>query len=265
MGTLKRIFKRNTHNAFFKTLASFGKSLNRMYENKNYDIHSNGEVTIIRKVASQKGAVVIDGGANVGGYTKAIYDINPAAQIFSFEPVAPTFEILKENIAHCKKATAIQKGLYSEEKEQEIHLFPSSTHSSLYDIKGWKQESKETTTISLTTGDIFMKEHNLSQIDLLKIDVEGAEYDALQGFEQSLKAGKIRAIQFEYGYINITTKKLLVDYHEFFASVGYQLGKIYPKTVEFKKYSHKQEDFLGPNFIAVRKSDAELIGVLERK
>lgn len=265
MGSLKRLFKRNTHNAFFKVLASFGKSLNRMYENKNYDIHSNGEVTVIKKVASHNGAIVIDGGANVGGYTKAIYNQNPDAIIYAFEPVAPTFETLKENIAHCKTATPIQQGLYSEEKEQEIHLFPSSTHSSLYDIKGWKLQSKETTTITLTTGDAFMKAHKLSHIDLLKIDVEGAEYDALLGFKQSLTDGKIRAIQFEYGYINITTKKLLVDYHEFFESVGYQLGKIYPKTVEFKKYSHKQEDFLGPNFIAVRKNDQELITLLENK
>lgn len=265
MGTLKRLFKRNTHNAFFKGLASFGKALNRMYENKNYDIHSNGEVTVIKKVASHKGAIVIDGGANIGSYTKAIYAQNPEALIYSFEPVAATFETLSQNIAHCKTATPIQKGLYSEIKEQEIHLFPSSTHSSLYDIKGWKEKSKETTTISLTTGDAFMKEHNISEIDLLKIDVEGAEYDALQGFKQSLLDGKIRAIQFEYGYINITTKKLLVDYHEFFESVGYQLGKIYPKTVEFKKYSHKQEDFLGPNFIAVRKSDTELINKLVNK
>lgn len=265
MGTLKRLFKRNTHNSFFKVLASFGKSLYRMYENKNYDIHSNGEVTVIKKVASHKGAIVIDGGANVGGYTKAIYAQNSEALIYAFEPVGTTFDTLKTNIAHCTTATLIQKGLYSEQKEQEIHLFPSSTHSSLYDIKGWKLQSKETTTISLTTGDAFMKEYKLSHIDLLKIDVEGAEYETLQGFKKSLIQGKIRAIQFEYGYINITTKKLLVDYYEFFESVGYQLGKIYPKTVEFKKYSHKQEDFLGPNYIAVRKNDQELITLLEKK
>ncbi len=264
MSSLKRLFKQNTHNAFFKTLASFGKSMNRMYENKNYDIHSNGEVTLIKKVAAHKGAVVIDGGANVGGYTKAVYNCNPEAQIFSFEPVKATFDTLTQNIENCKTATPIQKGLYKEAKNQEIHLFPSSTHSSLYDIKGWKLESQETTTISLTTGDIFMKEENIELIDLLKIDLEGAEYDALKGFEKSLEEGKIRAIQFEYGYINITTKKLLLDYYEYLESKGYVVGKIFPKTVEFRKYNHKHEDFLGPNFVAVRKSDTELIKRLEK-
>ena len=44
-------------------------------------------------------------------------------------------------------------------------------------------------------------------IDLLKLDLEGAEYDALLGFEESIKKGIIKIIQFEYGYINITTKE----------------------------------------------------------
>lgn len=265
MSKIKRLFKRNTHNTFFKNLASFGKSLNRLYENKNYDIHSNGEVTILKKMTENDSPVVIDGGANVGGYSLAIYDLKPEATVYSFEPVAGTFEILKQNLAHCPNITPVQKGLYKENKTQEIHLFPSTTHSSLYDIKGWKHKSLETETIALTTGDDFLETNQIERVDLLKIDIEGAEYDAILGFEKSLEQGKIRAIQFEYGYINITTKKLLVDYHEYFESKGYILGKIYPKTVEFKKYSHKQEDFLGPNFIAVRKTDTALIKLLEQK
>lgn len=267
MGRLKRFFKKNTHNPFFKTLSSFGKALNRMYENKNYDIYSNGEVTIIKKLSNSSSStpVFIDGGANVGGYSTAINRIIPQSTIYAFEPVSGTFKKLKENVSHCTNVIPIHKGLYKENKEEEIHLFPSTTHSSLYDIKGWKHKSQDTETITLVTGDSFIKNNNLEHIDLLKIDIEGAEYDALQGFKETLKEGKIRAVQFEYGYINITTKKLLVDYYDFFESVGYQVGKIYPKTVEFKKYSHKQEDFLGPNFIAVRKNDCELISKLTKK
>lgn len=104
-----------------------------------------------------------------------------------------------------------------------------------------------------------MKENNISHIDLLKMDIEGAEFDALYGFEKSLAGGKIKAIQFEYGYINITTKKLLIDYYNLFESHDYILGKIFPKNVEFRKYDFKYEDFIGPNFIAVKKSEIELI------
>ena len=48
--SLKRIFKRNSHNFILKPLAGFGRSLNRLYENRNHDIYSNGELTVLKKL-----------------------------------------------------------------------------------------------------------------------------------------------------------------------------------------------------------------------
>ena len=147
----------------------------------------------------------------------------------------------------------------------EINLFDSNTHSSIFDINKVMTESNKTTTIDLVKGDSFLTDAKIEYVDFLKLDMEGAEYDAIVGFEESLKSGKIRAIQFEYGYINIVTKKLLLDFYNFFEEYGYIVGKIFPKTVEFRKYNHKHEDFIGPNFIAVKKDDQELIDLLTRK
>ena len=113
-------------------------------------------------------------------------------------------------------------------------------------------------------GDDFIKENNISNIDLLKLDLEGAEFDAIQGFSKALNEKKIRIIQFEYGYINITTKKLLIDYYNFFSKRGYLVGKVFPKYVEFRPYKFKYEDFIGPNFIVVRENDVELINQISR-
>jgi hypothetical protein len=71
-------------------------------------------------------------------------------------------------------------------------------------------------------------------------------------------------VQFEYGYINITTKRLLIDYYNFFEKYDYLVGKIFPKIVEFRKYNLIYEDFLGPNFIAVKKTETELIKLLSK-
>jgi len=144
-------------------------------------------------------------------------------------------------------------------------MYNLDTHSSLYDIKGILYKANQKTIIQLINGDNFLKENNIDFVDFLKIDVEGAEYEVLKGFEESIKNGKIKAIQFEYGYINISTHKLLIDFYEFFEKHDYVLGKIFPKTVEFRKYETKYEDFLGPNFIAVKKTETELINLLKRK
>ncbi len=117
-------------------------------------------------------------------------------------------------------------------------------------------------TIEVVNGDNLVEELQLSTIDFLKLDIEGAKMDALLGFNNSFKEKKIRAVQFEYGYINITSKKLLCDYYDFFSSHGYRVGKIYPKGIEFRDYAFKHEDFIGPNFVAIHSSDMELYKLL---
>jgi FkbM family methyltransferase len=259
---LKRLFKSYSHNFILKQLAGFGRAMNRLYENRNHDIHSNGELRIIKKIARLEPSVIIDGGANTGNYSQLLLANIPKATIYAFEPVKNTFLDLEKKLAGNTLLHLINKGLYKENTEKEIHLFPSDKHSSIYTIDGMQNELNTTTTIHLVAGDSFAQENKIDSIDFLKLDVEGAEYDALLGFEKMLSAGKIRAIQFEYGYINISTKKLLIDFYQIFEKYGYQVGKIFPLSVEFRPYQFKYEDFLGPNFIAVKKTDTELIDLI---
>lgn len=261
---MKRLFKRNSHNFFFKALAGFGRALNRHYENRNHDIYSNGELTVIQKLARSNTSLVIDGGANVGNYSLLFNKVNPTCKIYAFEPVASTFEILYENVKDHHTIIPINKGLFSENCEKEINILGSNEHSTLYPIKHLSAHHGEKSTIELISGDDFLKDNQITKVDFLKLDLEGAEYDALLGFKESLATKKIRAVQFEYGYINITTKKLLVDFYDLVEKYGYLVGKIFPKIVEFREYNYKYEDFIGPNFIAVDKDEKELINTLSR-
>lgn len=262
MATVKRIFKKNSHNAVFKALAGFGRALNRLYENRNHDIHSNGEITVLKKISKFNPSIIIDGGANIGDYSLMITKIIPGCKIYAFEPVKSTFQKLMENIKEYYWIHPIMNGFFKENCSMEINLFKADEHSSLYDIQGLPEKSNQKQTIKLIRGDDFMIEKNIDSIDFLKLDIEGAEYDALLGFENCIKYGKVKAIQFEYGYINITTKKLLIDFYNFFEANDYVVGKIFPKKVEFRKYNFIYEDFIGPNFIAVKKSETKLIDLL---
>jgi FkbM family methyltransferase len=264
MSALKRIFKRNSHNSFFKGLAGFGRALNRLYENRNHDIYSNGELTVLKKISKTNPSIIFDGGANVGDYSAMASQTIPNCKIYAFEPVEATFQKLVGNMHHNSSVKPVMKGLFRENTSLEINLYKADEHSSLYDIQGLPEKSNQKQTIKLVRGDDFMQENNIDTIDFLKLDVEGAEYDALQGFEKCIKNGKVKAIQFEYGYINISTKKLLIDFYNFFEANGYVVGKIFPKKVEFRKYNFIYEDFIGPNFIAVKKSETALIESLSR-
>jgi FkbM family methyltransferase len=262
MSRIKRIFKQNTHNSFFKALAGFGRSLNRLYENRNHDIYSNGEITVLKNIARMNPNIIVDAGANVGDYSLLANQIMPACKIYAFEPVEDTFQHLLSNVKDLKNVVPIKKGLFKENCELAINLFASNEHSSIYDIEGLPIGSEQQQKIELVRGDDFIRDNHIASIDFLKLDVEGAEFDALLGFENAIKQGTIKAVQFEYGYINISTKKLLIDYYTFFEANGYILGKVFPKIVEFRKYHFKYEDFIGPNFIAVKKTETALIQLL---
>jgi FkbM family methyltransferase len=199
------------------------------------------------------------GGANIGKYSLLATKTLPNTKIIAFEPVKKTFENLTKNVEGKTNITLVNCGLFSSECTKEINLFNSNTHSSLYDSQGVNYSVNDKIAIQLITGDSYLEEQNINQVDFLKIDIEGAEYDALLGLEKALQKGAIKAIQFEYGYINLSSKNLLGDFYSLLESHNYVLGKIYPKRVDFRKYLRKHEDFIGPNFIAVHKSEKILI------
>jgi FkbM family methyltransferase len=265
MGILKRYFKRKSHSTIFKYLAGFGRALNRFYENRNHDIYSNGELVVLKKLAKSNPKIIFDGGANIGKYSKKLIKYMPHSSIYAFEPVKTTYDILTENLKEQGRIITINKGFYRENCSKEINLFDSNTQSSLYEKDGFKYSPNAKTNIELIKGDDFLIENNITNLDFLKIDIEGAEYDALMGFEKYIARGAIKIIQFEYGYLNISSKKLLIDFYQFFEKHNYKVGKIFPEIVEFREYELKYEDFLGPNYLAVLNSEIELIKRLSTK
>lgn len=257
---LKKIFKLNSHNGLLKALAGFGRSMNRLYENRNHNPETNGEVTILKKISKYNPKVIIDGGANIGNYALLINKFCPLSEVYCFEPVKETYQRLTGNLRGKANIKPLNKGLYVENTSKEINIFQSDEHASIYNINNAKPTEKS--VIDLVKGDSFLAEHGIEDVFFAKLDLEGAEYDAIQGFEQAIRNRRIRLIQFEYGYVNISAKRLLIDFHELLESYDFIVGKVYPKTVEFRKYQFKHEDFLGPNFVAVHKDDKELINTL---
>lgn len=264
MNFIKKFAKVNSHSVLLKPFAGLGRSVNRFYENRNHHPESNGELNVLRNISKTNPQTIFDIGANVGDYAQIASMACPSARIYSFEPVHSTFLMLQNNLSErkLKNVVAINKGFYKEDTSLTINIYPGHEHSSIHDLKGDSYSVVRQDTIEVVNGDNLVEELQLSTIDFLKLDIEGAEMDALLGFNNSFKEKKIRAVQFEYGYINITSKKLLCDYYDFFSSHGYRVGKIYPKGIEFRDYAFKHEDFIGPNFVAIHSSDMELYKLL---
>jgi FkbM family methyltransferase len=245
--------------------------LHQEYENLDYNYRSNGEINVLRKLAKIQGfSTIFDVGANRGCWALTASDLFPGATIHAFEIVPETYGRLTENCGSREKIVCHNVGLsdtggattvfFSPEKSGLATCVPNVAEQ-LCNYRPLNIEAE------LTTGDVFCAEKGIKTIDFLKIDVEGYEHKVLKGFEGMLREGNIKIIQFEYGLINIETHFLLKDFYDYLKVFGMKIGKIYPSYVDMREYKHKDENFYGPNYLAVQSSYegvAEALGRLDR-
>ena len=251
------------HNVYiFKVINKLSIIFNECYENKNYDINTNGEKFLLKKLAkSEKLKYIFDIGANKGDYSILSREISSKAKILAFEPVYDTFESLISNIKN-KGIIAHNFAFGNQEGVSEINLYEKDTLSSMVSFQNqFLNRPFKTIEINVKTGNSFLDENpDINEISLLKIDTEGFENQVLNGFNKFL--GIINVIQFEYGLANLSSKYFLRDYFRDYSRL-FKIGKLYPRgVIFFDEYNLELENFIGPNFIMIRKDREDLINLL---
>lgn len=139
-------------------------------------------------------AVVFDVGANRGQSVSDIRPFLPRARIFSFEPVAATFQLLQQRVARDPLAEAFRLALGETVGPAEIFVGKHSSMSSFHAHWGPATGKEEVET---STVDRMVERLQVPRIHLLKIDTEGHELEVLKGAEASLRTGRITFIQAE--------------------------------------------------------------------
>lgn len=260
---IKRLVVRNRGRSIAKWLDDFAIRYHRVYENHNYKFEENGEPAVLQRLQKTTSIkTIFDVGANIGDWTLAVSTMFPQAQVFTFEISPRVFKQLAANTTGLTNVRILNTGL--SDREGEIYLNFVSGNSALsscldsFSEEFHRQESTKERCV-VTTGDLFCSQNSISQIDFLKIDVEGLEPNVLRGFGNLLERKAIRIIQFEYGYTSLSSRFLLKDFYEFFARYEMTVGKIYPNGVDFSEYNYFKEDFIGPNFLAVRSDEKNII------
>jgi FkbM family methyltransferase len=126
--------------------------------------------------------VIFDVGACYGISTVFLSCAYPDAKIYAFEPSAPTFGFLQRTAAPLKNVEVFNKAVYT--FTGSIKLYSDNRHGGWNTLLPLHAHGEEVACVSL---DDFMKDRNINHIDLLKIDVEGAEleiFKTLTGLEK---------------------------------------------------------------------------------
>jgi len=121
--------------------------------------------------------VIVDAGAYIGLASIFFANKFPEAKIISIEPEKGNFELLKQNSEYYDNIIPIQAAIW--DKNGEINLIdPGYGHwgfKTEEDDALKKKSGKYCYKVKSITVDKIMKDYKLDKIDILKIDIEGAE------------------------------------------------------------------------------------------
>jgi FkbM family methyltransferase len=144
----------------------------------------------------QPGMTIVDIGAH-GGYFSLIgaSRVGGAGKVYAFEPYPPSFQQLQRNVElnGYKNIHAVRKAVSNTTGVHRLLVNPkgSDRHSLFAGERSWKPNSPEVETTSL---DDFLEGWNWPRVDLIKMDIEGAEPTALAGMKQTLEKCGVRFI-----------------------------------------------------------------------
>lgn len=163
------------------------------------------------------GDVVVDAGAHIGSFTvRASVFVGDSGKVYAFEPDSENYEYLISNTRELKNVVCYQKALWSSSGYKMLHKnLRVSGNSSLY--PSWPSV-KPYLPVSTTRLDDEVD----GQVDFIKIDVEGAEYEVLKGSKRILETYK------PFIAMEIHNSKLAQEIISFLSEYGYSRGPYGP-------------------------------------
>jgi FkbM family methyltransferase len=137
----------------------------------------------------KKGDVVLDIGANIGYYSLlASGRIGPEGKVYAFEPVPSTFDMLKRNITINQMENIIPVNVAVSDFFGTIAIYPaSSQNSGMSSIIPHSDQCDEVIEVNTLRIDQYVLDQGVKRVDVVKIDVEGAEMMVLKGMHQVLE------------------------------------------------------------------------------
>ena len=187
--------------------------------------HQKKIFKFLKKKGFDKIEILIDVGAHKGESIQLFLDNMNVAKIISFEASPINFKFLKKKesffLKKYKNTKIIMENiaLGKEKKKETFKQFKESSSSTIKSINikspYYKKKLKylnflkdeklfETFEIQINCLSDYLKKNKIKNVDFLKIDTEGYEYDVLLGLNENIKVLKI--IMFEHHYDNMINK-----------------------------------------------------------
>jgi len=192
-----------------------------------------GMVAVIKSLLGP-GKVFVDLGANEGFFSVlASKMIGQNGIVIAVEPQTRLQPIIKQNISlnACKNVELLPFAVNDASQPVTLNISPDMNTGSTSAIRTTHYPLLKETVQGITLEEIFRR-YSISNCDLLKIDIEGYEYEAIMGSADLFRSQRIKAIALEL-HPEILTKRNLSTgaITSFLHDCGYRLSPSFDNTV----------------------------------
>jgi FkbM family methyltransferase len=204
--------------------------------------------------------VVIDAGANVGSWTTEFrkHSIG-AGRIYAFEPQPEA--AAKIRALQVKECEVLEMALGRQAGTLAFYSScPTDTMGSLYerhDTYAAKRQQLRV-DVKVVTLDDFVADRCIERIDFMKMDLEGAELEALAGADRCMTTGALRAFSFEFGISDVNSRVFFRDFFDLLSGRRYAIFRVTPagRLIRVAEYSEDLEIFARTTAYFARRIDS---------
>lgn len=145
--------------------------------------------------------IVLDIGAHIGFFTVLAAKSAPKGKIYAFEPSEENFKLLEEN-TKINKLDNIELINRAVAKESGIREFALSADDPAGHAIPYEETNRQKIQVQAVSLDNFLKKGDINEVNFLKMDCEGAEYEIFYNCSKET-LNKIDKISMEYHDVDV--------------------------------------------------------------
>lgn len=182
----------------------------------------------------REGMTVFDVGANVGELSLLFSRFIGSGVVHAFEASATAYGALLTVLSAARRSNVRANHLAISDVPGVVRLhcydgpYQSWNSMALRPLENYGIDVKPVghEDVVATTVDAYCTSNGIARIDLLKIDVEGAELQVLKGAVEMMRAKRIQCISFEYGQSTFDMGNSPHDIEALFRDVRYDIRTV---------------------------------------
>lgn len=175
----------------------------------------NREIKQHSKYHYKPGDVVVELGSYLGYYSMyAARQVGPTGKILSVEMIPENYAVLKLNLEtnFPQNSIAINRGIHKEKGIGTAYLGHNQIAGFRKDVIERYVPNVQEIKVEMDTVDNILQAHGVTKVDLMIIQINGNEIDALQGMHKSIHAVRNFAIAAPYDRKGKNHKKIIGAY-----------------------------------------------------